>query len=97
MEKPCFRITTSPRSTTGLYTRTTNVGNAGVWPALPLLVILSRGSSADEDDIIAVLGRSDRVRHIFFHYLINSLCEKVWAAMLAGAIPQPDISVVRVK
>jgi hypothetical protein len=57
-----------------------------VWPALPLLDLLVRDSSADEDHIIAVLERSDRVRLICFHYLINSL----WGKSLgsdAGAIP----------
>lgn len=68
------------------------------WPALPLLVrpalpLLVRDSSraTDEDHIIAVLKRSDRVRHICFNYLRNSLCEKFWATM---QVPFPDLTMV---
>jgi hypothetical protein len=60
-----------------------------VWPALPLLV--RAHSFADEDHIIAVLELSDRMRHIRFKYLKNSLCEKVWAAM---QVPFPDLTLV---
>ena len=71
------------------------------WPALPLLVrpalpLLVRASSraADEDHInaiIAVLKCSDRVRHICFNYLRNSLCEKIWATM---QVSFPDLTMV---
>jgi hypothetical protein len=68
------------------------------WPALPLLVrpasplrVKHSSRAADEDHIIAVLKRSDRVRQICFDYLTDSLCEKVWATM---QVPFPELALV---
>ena len=57
----------------------------------PCLSALDSSLAADEDHIIAVLKHSDRVRHICFNYLRNSLCEKIWAMM---QVSFPDLTMV---
>jgi hypothetical protein len=88
MEKPCLRITSSPQPTTFYIVGPRTLEMLDNWPSLPLLV---RGVSFADEDVIAVLKLSDRVRHILFHYLNKSLCEKVWAAM---QVPFPDLKLV---
>ena len=54
-----------------------------VWPALPLLVVgnMAFKSSSGTDNVVAALGRSDRVRQVFLSDLAGWQLEKVLAAM----------------
>ncbi len=60
-----------------------------IWPALLLDIRDVSLKTSDEDNIIALLERNDRVCSIDLEYLRSSPCEKVWAAM---QVPFPEMT-----
>ena len=71
--------------------RTSTKDTMGVWPALPLIV---RGymSSSGTDNIIAALGQSNRVSHVYLWGLAGWKSEKVFTAM---QVPFPELTDLR--
>ena len=65
-----------------------------VWPALPLIVEgnIASSSPSGTNNIIAALGRSNRVCHVFLDGLADSKSEDVLAAM---QVPFPELTAMR--
>ena len=65
-----------------------------IWPTFPLLIQGSANRPEELDNIIAVLERSDRVRHIILRDFSSSHLEYVLSAMQE---PFPELTILRLR
>jgi hypothetical protein len=89
MEKPYFRITTSPESPTCLYILNTHKGQTGRLASLASHRCGQYPISSGMDNIIAALEQSNRVCRVSLVHLRRSQVQEVLAAM---QVPFPELT-----